>query len=141
MMLLIQGCCYIQSLHFSSVLQEDCVEFKIVKFKSLVSVWTMWYSVRTLIYQTSSIWTTRFSVRTPICVQKLRTVPSCICLDVSTTRSDVLQCSTSKGISFPNTDMGRQLQPSGRCGYSIRTLSLIRQVVQKMFKRPDAQTL
>jgi len=57
--------------------------------------------------------------------------------DVSATRSDALQCSTSKRISFPNKDMGRQLQPSRRRGYSVRTLSLIRQVVQKTFNHPD----
>jgi hypothetical protein len=33
--------------------------------------------------------------------------------------------------------MGRQLQPFGQRGYSIRTLSLIRQVVQRMFNHPD----
>jgi hypothetical protein len=51
-------------------------------------------------------------------------------------------------ISFQNIDMGRQLQPSGQRGYSLRTLSLIRQVVQKMFNRwdnrlhgPDPQAL
>jgi hypothetical protein len=44
--------------------------------------------------------------------------------------------------------MGRQLQLSGRRGYSVWTLSLARQVVQKKFNRldvrlygPEAQSL
>jgi hypothetical protein len=74
---------------------------------------------------------------TPICVQKLWTVPGCICLDISATRPDAIQCLTSKRISVPNTDIGRQLQPSGRRSYSVRTLSLIRQDVQKVFNGPD----
>jgi hypothetical protein len=56
------------------------------------------------------------SVRTPIYVQKLRTVLGCIRSDVSATRPDAIKCLTSKMISFPNIDMGRQLQPSGRRG-------------------------
>jgi hypothetical protein len=39
------------------------------------------------------------SVRTFLYVKKLRTIPSCICPDVSATRPDVVQCSTSYGIS------------------------------------------
>jgi hypothetical protein len=50
------------------------------------------------------------SVRTPICVQKLRTVPSCIRSKVSTTRPNAHQCSTSKMISLQNTNMERQQQ-------------------------------
>jgi hypothetical protein len=69
------------------------------------------------------------SVQTSLGVQKLRTVLSCIRLDVSATRPDTFQCSTSKKISFQNTDMGRQLQLAGRCSVPVRTLSLIRQVV------------
>jgi hypothetical protein len=44
--------------------------------------------------------------------------------------------------------MGRQLQLFGRCNYSIRTLSLIGQDVQKIYNRldvslhyPDTQSL
>jgi hypothetical protein len=40
------------------------------------------------------------SIRTPLCVQKLRTVPSCISQDVLATHPDALQCLTSKQISF-----------------------------------------
>jgi hypothetical protein len=81
------------------------------------------------------------SIRTPFCVQKLRTVPGCICPDISATRPDTFQCLTSKRISFPNTYMGRQLQPSGIRGFFVQTLSLIRKVTQKTFNRPDSQTL
>jgi hypothetical protein len=59
--------------------------------------------------------------------------------DVSATRPDAFQCSTSKRISFQNTDMGRQLQLFERCGYYVWTLSLIRQVVQKKFNSPDVR--
>jgi len=45
---------------------------------------------------------------------KLRTVLDCILPDVSATRPDAFQCSTSKNISFQNTNMGRQLQLSER---------------------------
>jgi hypothetical protein len=41
-------------------------------------------------------------------------------------------------ISFLDTDMGRQLHPSGRQVYIVRTLSLIRQDVEKNCNRPDA---
>jgi hypothetical protein len=37
--------------------------------------------------------------------------------DVLATCPDDTQCSTSYGISFQNTDMGRSLQPFGRCGF------------------------
>jgi hypothetical protein len=63
-----------------------------------------------LISQSSFVRARELSIRTPIYVQKLRTIPSFIRLDVSSTRPDALQCSTSKRIYFQNTDMGRQLQ-------------------------------
>jgi len=74
-------------------------------------------------------------------VQKLQTVLSCIHPNVSATRPNAFQCSTSKRISFPNTDIGRQLQPSEQHSYSVWTLSLIRQDVQKSCNPPDAQSL
>jgi hypothetical protein len=37
--------------------------------------------------------------------------------DVSAAHPDDTQCSTNYGIFFQNTDMGRSLQPSGRCGF------------------------
>jgi hypothetical protein len=57
------------------------------------------------------------SVRTFLYVDKLRTLPACIRLEVSTACLDATQCSISNGISFQNTYMGRQLQPSERCGF------------------------
>jgi hypothetical protein len=58
------------------------------------------------------------SVRTFLCVEKFCTIPACICPDVSAARSDASQCLISYEISFQNTDMRRQLQPSGRCVFS-----------------------
>jgi hypothetical protein len=54
-------------------------------------------------------------------------------------RPDAIQCSTSNRVSVSDTDIGRQLQSSGQCGIPVRTLSLIRQVVQKKFNRPDVR--
>jgi hypothetical protein len=54
--------------------------------------------------------------QTFLCVEKLQTAPTCIRL-VSAAHPDATQCSISYGISFQNTDMGRSLQPSGRCGF------------------------
>jgi len=91
------------------------------------------------------------------------TIQACIRLDISATRSDALQSFrriqrssasvrtmwqhrldasqylTSKRISFPDTDMGRQLQPSEHQVYTIRTLSLIRQDVEKNCNRSDVR--
>jgi len=92
-------------------------KFKTVYFKSLAFV-------RTLICQASFIRTTR------------------------TFRPDSLLCPEASNYSklhpsgrFSNTSIRPSVfdkwQPSGRRGYSIWTLSLIRQVVQKMFNRLD----
>jgi hypothetical protein len=51
MLLLSQGCCFIQSLLFSYVLLEDSVKFSRIYFGSLAAIQTMWNSVRTLISQ------------------------------------------------------------------------------------------
>jgi hypothetical protein len=53
--------------------------------------------------------------RTFLCVEKLRTVSACIHPNVLVAHPDATQCLISYEISFQNTDMGRQLQPSGRC--------------------------
>jgi hypothetical protein len=60
------------------------------------------------------------SVQSFLCVEKLRIALACIRPDVSAARPDDTQCSISYGISFQNTDMGRQLQSSGRCGFPSR---------------------
>jgi hypothetical protein len=53
------------------------------------------------------------SVPTFLCVEKLWTaLKACIRPDVLAARPNSTQCSISYGISFQNTDMGRQLQPS-----------------------------
>lgn len=70
-------------------------------------------------------------VQTPISVQKFRTIQGFICPDVSATRSDAYQYSIRNRISFSEKDMGRQLHPSRRQGNNVRTLSLIRQDVEK----------
>jgi len=138
MMLIKQGCCYFQSLHFSYMLQEDSVHnSRQCSSSPLHPSRSRDISSGLSFVKHHPSRRRELSFRTPFCVQKLRTVPSCIRPDVSTTRPDALQCSTSKRISFPITDMGRQLQPSRRRGYSIPTLSLIRQVMQKTFNRPD----
>jgi hypothetical protein len=54
-------------------------------------------------------------------------------------RPDISQCLTSKRISFADTDMGRQLQPSIRQVYTVWTLSLIRQDVEKNCNHPDVR--
>jgi hypothetical protein len=66
MLLLSQGCCFIQSLLFSYVLQEDSVKFSRIYFGSLSAVRTTWYSVRTLISQQHPFERRDLSVRTPI---------------------------------------------------------------------------
>jgi len=131
-MLIILGCCYIQSVLFCYVLQEDSMRNSRQCCSSLLH---------------PSGWR-ELSVRTPICIQKLWTVIGCIRPDVSATRPDALQCSTSKMISFQNTDMERQLQLFGRCSVPVRMLSLIRQVIHKTFNHsnvrlhcPDAHAL
>jgi len=42
-------------------------------------------------------------------------------------------------IFFAETDMGRQLQPSGQQVYTVRTLSLIRQDVEQICNRLDVK--
>jgi hypothetical protein len=78
-----------------------------------------------------------YSIWTPLSAQNLRTVQGCIPLDISATRPDAIQCSTSKRISFANIDMRRQMQPSRRQVYTIWKLSLIRQDMEKIWNRLD----
>jgi hypothetical protein len=53
------------------------------------------------------------------------------------THPDAHQSLTSNQISFTDTNIGRQLHPSGRQGNTIQTQSLIRQDVEKNCNRPD----
>jgi hypothetical protein len=80
------------------------------------------------------------SVTCPDALQSFRRIQRSS-VSVQTTwqyRSDSIQCS-SKMISFADTDMGRQLQLSGRQVYTVRTLSLIRQDVEKNCNRSDVR--
>jgi hypothetical protein len=79
----------------------------------------------------ASVWTAQSYVQTPISVQKFLTVQGCIRPDIAATRPDAHQCLTRNQISFSNTDMGRQLHMSGHQVYTVWTLSLIRQDVEK----------
>jgi hypothetical protein len=56
------------------------------------------------------------------------------------TRLGAHQCSTSNQISLTDTDMGRQLCPSGRQGYNVRMQSLIRPDVEKNCNRSDVRS-
>jgi len=97
MMLFIQGCYFIQSLHFSYELQE----YSMQNSKRCSSAplhpfgWCGILSGHSSI-KASSVWMSFY-------VQKLRTVLGCIHPDVSVTRLDAFQYSTSQRISFQNT--------------------------------------
>jgi hypothetical protein len=68
MLLLSQGCCFIQSLLFSYVLREHSAKFSRIYFGSLSVIRTTWYSVRTLISQQHPSGRGDLSVWTPISV-------------------------------------------------------------------------
>jgi len=108
-----------------------------VKFSSFASVRTTWYSVRTLVSQATSVQTMRTFRPDFLLCPEASNCSKLHPLDVSATCPDAFKCSTSKKISFPNIDMGRQLQPSGRRDYFVQTLSLIRQVMHKILNQPD----
>jgi len=91
MMFIIQGCCFIRSLHFGFELQRRlCAEFKVVS-----SVPLQPSGQRVILSRRREL-----SVRTFLCVKKLRTVPSYIRTDVSTARPDAVLCSISYWIFF-----------------------------------------
>jgi hypothetical protein len=83
----------------------------------------------------ASIRTAQSCVRMPINVQKIRTVQGCISPDFEATRPNAHQSSTRNRISFSNTNMGRQLHPSGQQGNTVQMLSLIRKDVEKNCNR------
>jgi hypothetical protein len=139
MMLIIQECCFIQSLHFSYELQEDFVQDS----KQCTS---------DPLHQSGrhGIPSGRSSVKSIIHLDDEKFLSECPSMSKSFELFSVASIRISqqhvwtsfivrqvKKISFQNTDMERQLQPSERRGYSVRKLSLTRQVVQKMFNRPD----
>jgi hypothetical protein len=114
-------------------------KFQVKEVGSQASVWTAKYNVLMLISQQHPSGRRGNTVRTPINVQKLRIVQGCIHPDVSATFLDAHQCSTRNRISFSNTDIGRQLHPSGRQVYTVWMLSLIRQDVEKNCNRLDVK--
>jgi hypothetical protein len=111
-----QGFSYFQNLHFRAVFLEDYAQ---IPSKSnripCIRPNDMIFRQDAQLSKHHPSGRRELSIRTFLCVEKLRTAPGCIRLDVSGTRPDTFQCSTRKSISFQNTDMGRQLQPSERC--------------------------
>jgi hypothetical protein len=108
MMLIIQGCCFIQSLHFSFELQEDSVQNskQLVQFPCIRPN-DMIFHPNAQLSKHHPSGRRELSVRTFLCDEKLRIVQSCIRPNVSATCLDAVQCSTSYEISFQNTDMVR----------------------------------
>jgi hypothetical protein len=114
-----QGCRLFQIPHFTKVVQ-DAQKKILYRFQ-----------VREVGSQ-ASIRTAQSCIRTPI-----QTIQGCIRPYVTATHSDTHQSSTRNPIFFSHTNMGRQLHPSGRQGNTVRTLSLIRQDVEKNCNRPN----
>jgi hypothetical protein len=132
MLLLSQGYCFIQSLHFSYKPQEDSVQnsnqsgqFPCIRLDDMV------FRPNAHLSKNHSSGQREFPVQTSLCVQKLRIVQGCIhsdvmanhqaaiqslrriqrsCASVRTTwqyRPDAIQCSTSNRVFVLDTDMGR----------------------------------
>jgi hypothetical protein len=112
--------------------------------------------VRTLISQQHLSGRRGNTVQTSNSVEKLQIVQGCIRLDalqslrsfqrssasVHTTwqyRPDASQSSRRIKFSFIDTDLGRQLQSSRRQAYTVWTLSLIRQDVEKNCNHLEAR--
>jgi hypothetical protein len=111
-----QGFSYFQSLHFRAMFLEDSTQIP------SKSSWIPCIRLDNVIFHPNAQLSKHHPserrelfVRTFLCVEKLRIATGCIRPDILTTLPDAFQCSTRKRISFQNTDMGRQLQPSGRC--------------------------
>jgi hypothetical protein len=132
MLLLSQGCCFIQSLLFSYLLQEDSVKF-LGKF---ISVPCQPSGRRGILFGRSSVSNIRqddvvFRPGGHLFSSSGRKVQGCIRPDVMANRLDALQSSTSSQCSSESvwttwiylpdaiqcltSVMGRWLQPSGRC--------------------------
>jgi hypothetical protein len=122
---------FYQGFRYSEVLQKILHNLQVRKIVSLSAVrmtchpvWTPScpddVSNRLDSHQTkaSFVRTTWIPVLTFLCVKKLRTAPACIRPDVLAAHPDDSQCSTKLQIFFPKSDMGRLLQPSGRCEFS-----------------------
>jgi len=139
MFLLLRGCCFIQSLHFSYELQEDSVQnsnqsvqlpcihlddvvFRPYAHQSATSVQTM----RTFhpdAHQCLETSTVQDCIRSDVMANRPASTQSSRRIQrssasVRTTwqyRLDAIQCSISNRVSISDTVMGRELLPSGRC--------------------------
>jgi hypothetical protein len=111
-----QGFSYFRSLHFRAMFLEDSAQ---IPSKSnqipCIRPDDMIFRLDAQLSKHHSSGRRELSFRTFLYVEKLRTAPGCILPDVSATRQDAFQCLKRKKILFQNTNMGRQLQPSGRC--------------------------
>jgi hypothetical protein len=86
----------------------------------------------------SSVRTMWIPVWTFLCVEKLRTAPSCIRLDDSAARPDDPQCSIKPQDFFPKQRYGKIAVTVQTTWIPARTRSSIRQVSQFKSRRPDA---
>jgi hypothetical protein len=161
MLLLSQGCCFIQSLLFSYVLREESVKFSRIYFGSLAAVRTTWNFVRTLIIQQHPSKRRELFFRTPISVWKLQTVQDSIHPDVMVNRPDALQssrrsqcfsasvrttwlycpdaiqCLTSIRVSASRHIYGKTAATVRTMCNPVWTIFSIRQDVHTKFNRPD----
>jgi hypothetical protein len=144
MLLLSQGCCFIQSLLFSYVLQKDSVKFSRLYLSSLSAVRTTWYSVRTLISQQHP--SGRPSMSRSFEQFKVSSVSGCngkssghssefekiqcSSASVRTTwlyRPDAIQCLTSIRVSASRHSYGKTAATVRTMCDPVRTMSSIRQ--------------
>jgi hypothetical protein len=124
MLLLSQGCCFIQSQHFSYKLQEDSLQNS-NQSVPLASVRMTWYSVRTLFSQQHPSGRQELSVQMPINVYKLRTIQVCICPNVMANRLDALQISRRSQCSSESVRATWLYRPDAiQCLTSIRVSAL-----------------
>jgi len=136
-----QGCClYSESTCRFCVSRRFCADFKTEKLNPLHPSGSPWLQFECSSVKHHLSRQRGYFVQTSISVQKLWTVQGYIHSDVSATRQDAIQCSTSKRISFADIAMGRQLQPSGWQVYTVQKLSLIRHDVEKICNRLDNRT-
>jgi hypothetical protein len=86
----------------------------------------------------SSVRTTWIPVRTFLCVEKLRTVPSCIRPDDSAARLNDPQCSIKPQDFFPKHRYGKIAAAVRTTWILVPKRSSLRQVSQIKSRRPDA---
>jgi hypothetical protein len=154
MLLLSQGCCFIQSLLFSYVLREDSVMLSRIYFGSLSAVRTTWYSVWTLIIQQHSSGRRDLLVQTTSMSKSFETVQGCIRPDVMANRPNALQSSRRSKCSsasvrttwlyrldaiqcLTSIRVSDSRHSYGNTAAIVRTMFSIRQDVHTKFNRPD----